>query len=107
MNKGRAILVLLLVAVLSVEAHSRRRPVKAPPVVTFDASAINAPNQPDTVPGDKGSAVVRAQILLARAHFSCGEIDGHFGSNLRKALSAFQAERNLPPLGSLDAAAWP
>ena len=50
--------------------------------------------------------MVRAQILLARAHFSCGEIDGIFGSNFRKALNAFQGERKLPVTGALDAATW-
>ena len=46
--------------------------------------------------------VMRAQILLARAHFSCGEIDGRAGSNLQKTVSAFQGERQLPVTGNLD-----
>jgi lipoprotein-anchoring transpeptidase ErfK/SrfK len=49
---------------------------------------------------------VRAQILLARAHFSCGEIDGDFGLNLQKALANFQQERQLPVSGLIDAPTW-
>jgi len=80
---------------------------KAPPRrAAFDADLINNPTQLDVLPGRSGSAVVRAQILLARAHFSCGEIDGNFGSNLRKALDAFQQERKLPASGKVDAATW-
>ena len=56
--------------------------------------------------GAKGAAVVRAQILLARAHFSCGEIDGIFGSNFQKALNAYQEARKLPGSGTVDAATW-
>jgi lipoprotein-anchoring transpeptidase ErfK/SrfK len=72
----------------------------------FDAALVNNPNQPDIKIGEKGSSVLRAQILLDRASFSCGEIDGHFGSNLAKALSAFLQSRNLPPASYIDGATW-
>jgi lipoprotein-anchoring transpeptidase ErfK/SrfK len=72
----------------------------------YDAALVNNPSQPDLKIGEKGSAVLRAQILLDRAHFSCGEIDGEFGTNLAKALSAFLQSKNLPPASSIDAAAW-
>ena len=74
--------------------------------VAIDTSAVNNPVQQQLADGAKGAGVVRAQILLARAHFSCGEIDGIFGSNFRKALNAFQGERKLPVTGTLDAATW-
>ena len=51
-------------------------------------------------------AVMLAQILLARAHFSCGEIDGYFGTNLQKALAVYQTEHQLPATGTLDDATW-
>jgi lipoprotein-anchoring transpeptidase ErfK/SrfK len=72
----------------------------------IDPAAVNNPLQADLADGAKGAGVVRAQILLGRAHFSCGEIDGTFGSNFQKALNAFQDERKLPVTGSLDAATW-
>jgi len=75
-------------------------------VEPIDPAAINNPAHDALKQGAKGAGVVRAQILLSRAHFSCGEIDGQFGSNFQKALSAFQAERKLPVSGDLDAATW-
>src|SRR6185503_19756949 len=53
-----------------------------------------------------GSGVLRAQILLDRAHFACGELDGDFGDNLAKAVAAFQQARQVQAGGTVDAATW-
>jgi lipoprotein-anchoring transpeptidase ErfK/SrfK len=48
--------------------------------------------------------LLRAQVLLERAHFSAGEIDGKYGSNMKQALIGFQKTRGLAVSGRLDAA---
>src|SRR3982751_5566779 len=75
-------------------------------ITPIDPAAVNNPTQDPIAMGAKGPAVVRAQILLARAHFSCGEIDGIFGSNFQKAVNAYQDTRKLPVSGAVDAATW-
>ncbi|MGA2131216.1 MAG: L,D-transpeptidase [Bryobacteraceae bacterium] len=72
----------------------------------MDSGAINAPQTVPIGPGAKGPAVARAQILLSRVHFSCGQIDGDYGSNLEKTVAAFERVRNLPADGKMGTEVW-
>jgi lipoprotein-anchoring transpeptidase ErfK/SrfK len=51
-------------------------------------------------------ATIKAEILLDRAGFSPGVIDGRGGDNFKKALAAFQGANGLDRTGRLDAATW-
>ena len=57
-------------------------------------------------PSAEGKTILRAQILLDRANFSPGEIDGQNGANFQRAVSGFQEARKLSITGKLDEATW-
>ena len=57
-------------------------------------------------PGATGPRVVRAQILLDRANFSPGEIDGVYGDDLGVAVKGYRESHGLMPTGTIDAAMW-
>lgn len=94
------------------QANNQTSPKASQPVqktnVAFTREAVDqASFTPDVVATeDRTPAVLRAQVLLDRARFRPGVIDGTMGENVRQAVAAFEAENDLPVDGQLDEAVF-
>jgi peptidoglycan hydrolase-like protein with peptidoglycan-binding domain len=58
---------------------------------------------PLTAQADTTQDIAKAQVLLDRAHFSPGVIDGQSGSNMRKAVGAYQEAHGMTKTDAVDA----
>ena len=84
------------------------QPTSTTRAAELNAAAINAAEPSKaTLSNQKATAAgIRLQVLLDRAHFSPGEIDGKFGENARKALRAFEAAQQLPGSDDVSGELW-
>jgi lipoprotein-anchoring transpeptidase ErfK/SrfK len=82
-----------------------RRADGEPPEEAWDDIAPSTVNGPPGLPlrGDiAGPSVAKIQIMLSRARFSPGIIDGRWGKNTEKAVYYFQRENALAATGEVD-----
>jgi lipoprotein-anchoring transpeptidase ErfK/SrfK len=89
----------------TADAVPARHARQAQPPLT--AERVNdAATTTKVAPRSNGAATLRAAILLDRAHFSPGEIDARYGSNLRESILGYQSANGLDASGIVDAATW-
>src|SRR5882672_6468132 len=73
----------------------------------LDAAALNNAEYSSKLSTDSiDAAAIRIQVLLDRARFSPGEIDGKLGENAQKALRAFAEAKGLTSDKVLTAEVW-
>lgn len=105
---GSCVSILLCACALRVDAGTlHRKAAKASPP-SFSARRANDPARRPRLTSARasGSSVLRAQVLLDRAHFSAGEIDGGYGGNTRRAVAAFNEARRLRGGERVEAKTW-
>jgi len=108
-----AVAVLMLADAAGAKSRrggSRHAAPSAAPAA-LDAQAVNAAQLP--APSGKGrarapdaAAIIKSEILLDRAGFSPGQIDGKTGTNYQKAVRAFQDANAIKLSGNLDPQTW-
>lgn len=73
---------------------------------SISPETVNSDPTDDLLDDDEGPAILRAQVMLDRARFSTGVLNGKAGQNMAKAVMFFQEENGLPSTGRLDRATY-
>ncbi|HWK88849.1 MAG TPA: L,D-transpeptidase family protein [Longimicrobium sp.] len=72
----------------------------------ISTATVNAPPRLPVGRGHSGPSVLRVQVMLDRALFSTGMLDGRWGRNIQTAVTWFQAREGLPTTGAVDSTTY-
>ena len=104
MKPVHTILTACLAAAFTLPAIAA--PAATPAVAALSAETVNAAGKNGVAAKPGKADILRAQVMLDRAHFSSGEIDGAAGSNLRAAIAGYQSAKGIESTGAMNAATW-
>ena len=94
----RIIAICLLMALAGWTGPTGARPLTRKDV---NAAEFTVPHR-----NNDRALLIKVQVLLDRAGFSPGVIDGRPSSNLANALAAFQQQNGMPVSGELEEVTW-
>lgn len=98
---------LALAATLGLVAPAAAKPSRGAKAAALTMQTVNDAAPPQRTKGKAPDPLtVKAAVLLDRARFSPGVIDGRPGENLDKAIRAFQAAQEITPDGKLEGDTW-
>ncbi|MBC7377612.1 MAG: murein L,D-transpeptidase [Burkholderiaceae bacterium] len=100
---------VLLLPQIAASAQHKTHSATSQPDKSAATSVDNfnaATDTPTLHIGSSGPAVARAQILLDRAWYSTGEIDGKFADNMQRIVRAYQAAHSLKVTGTVTPETW-
>ena len=108
-HSRRSLTHLTAAALMMLAAWMPAWDLAAQPVIVAGLQALNQASFDPAAVAGAGAArdmTIRAEVLLDRAGFSPGVIDGRPGDNLTAAIGAYQAAHGIPADGRLSEAVW-
>jgi lipoprotein-anchoring transpeptidase ErfK/SrfK len=102
----RAVAAVGLAAVLAALPSGMRAMGPPTGMAAISPETVNADPTPGQLDDSEGPAVLRAQVLLDRAHFSSGALNAKVSDNMAGAVRFFQQQHGLTVTGRLDEATY-
>ncbi|WP_426175675.1 L,D-transpeptidase family protein [Massilia sp. TWR1-2-2] len=107
MKTSHTVLAACLTAAFSLPAFAAAPAAASAAALSADSVNAAGKSEASGKAAKPGKAnILRAQIMLDRAHFSSGEIDGAAGSNLRAAIAGYQSAKGIESTGAMNPATW-
>ncbi len=99
---GAALGLSLVMTPANAQPTQGQAPTTAPPSAPPSVSLASLPDK--LFSRKRSREVLATQVMLDRARFSPGVIDGYGGGNTARAVKAYQRAKGMAPTGHVDAA---